>query len=457
MNDYIQRKRVLPSELTTKQYQELSAYTLERGFVMACVTNAKTLDKNKALAAAILRGDISPAAARESLRRYYEESNYQPPAGAAGTIKDLRTVRRMKATLDTNVAMAQGWKRKEDLRGNIAKPALELYRAQQAREPRDWESAWAKAYAEVGGKGAAKSRMVALHDSPIWVALSEFNRPHPPFDWGSKMGIRPVSLAEAVKLGLIADPKSPEGREQLQKIRDEGKAKRSSLNEDVRMECQISDKDIQQDLAKSLKGLAEWDGRTIRLTDVNGTRPYAWDELGDVITAPNSAGVPLLQAEASKRWFENSEQFKRGHPRYDPEMTEAMRNVISRTIPSVQNEGEFFWRGMGFKTEKERDEYLDLIQKVGKHFARQDRLAESWSSSDRTAQDYSQKNGVILVCHKSHSMRRIDGLYHAVMPISSTPSKPLNVEAERLMPSDIGLNIIKIEKKDGKYYVHVQE
>lgn len=47
--------------------------------------------------------------------------------------------------------------------------------------------------------------MVALKTSPIWVELSRFGYPYPPFDFNSGMWVRPVSDDDCEALGLLAD------------------------------------------------------------------------------------------------------------------------------------------------------------------------------------------------------------------------------------------------------------
>jgi hypothetical protein len=47
--------------------------------------------------------------------------------------------------------------------------------------------------------------MVALKTDPVWVALSRFGVPWPPFDFGSGMILRNVARAEALSLGLLKE------------------------------------------------------------------------------------------------------------------------------------------------------------------------------------------------------------------------------------------------------------
>lgn len=250
---YIENKQILPTSLDTQGYTTaLSAQVMERSFVMACTENAKHLSKNKEMAQAILKGRLSPAEAREQLRRHYAETNYQPKAGEEGTIKDLRTVRRMKATLDTNVRMAQGWARRESLRGKISRPGLELYRAGNATEPRDWWSRWQEAGNSVGWQGASSTAMIALHESPIWLALSAFGHEYPPFDWGSHMNIKPVSLTRCIELGLIGDEQPEEAPAE--------EATPQDFNKDLAVSVESIAPEQRAELSTMLDGIASVQG-----------------------------------------------------------------------------------------------------------------------------------------------------------------------------------------------------
>ena len=56
--------------------------------------------------------------------------------------------------------------------------------------------------------------MIARKNAPIWVRISAFALPYPPFDFGSGMGVRDVDYDTALQLGAIkADTKiEPQSR-----------------------------------------------------------------------------------------------------------------------------------------------------------------------------------------------------------------------------------------------------
>ena len=112
-SDYIDRKVSVPSEMRTREWNHVAALIKERAFFMASVADAATLDRFRAVARAVAAGEMGAGQARDTLRRYLRDTEYKAAAGLEGTIKDLSTAKRMRATLDTNVAMAAGWARRQ--------------------------------------------------------------------------------------------------------------------------------------------------------------------------------------------------------------------------------------------------------------------------------------------------------------------------------------------------------
>jgi hypothetical protein len=77
-------------------------------------------------------------------------------------------------------------------------PAQELIQVGWGQESIEWPSRWRAAGGQLFG-----SRMVALKDSPVWRAISDFGYPFPPFAVLSKMGVSDVDRDAAMSLGLI--------------------------------------------------------------------------------------------------------------------------------------------------------------------------------------------------------------------------------------------------------------
>ena len=76
-----------------------------------------------------------------------------------------------------------------------------------AKNPRaegEWQARWREAGAAVNWEGAHRKQMVALKTSRIWMRLSRFGTPWPPFDFGSTRELEDVWRDEAEQLGLIS-------------------------------------------------------------------------------------------------------------------------------------------------------------------------------------------------------------------------------------------------------------
>lgn len=84
-------------------------------------------------------------------------------------------------------------------------PARELIQVRDINTPHDWTEHWTAA----GGK-TYKGRMVAMKGDPIWLKISHFGNPWPPFDFGGLMGVTDIEYDEAVELGLINGDEQPQ-------------------------------------------------------------------------------------------------------------------------------------------------------------------------------------------------------------------------------------------------------
>ncbi len=85
-------------------------------------------------------------------------------------------------------------------------PAQELFRAESRLHTRDWPSRWTDAGDDFYGGG----RMIALKSDPVWTAISAFDLPYPPYDYGSGMWVRDISREETESFGLIEPGESIE-------------------------------------------------------------------------------------------------------------------------------------------------------------------------------------------------------------------------------------------------------
>ncbi len=449
---YIEKKGLYPTEWTEKEYSTLmSAQELERSFVMATVEDARILDANKSVASDIVAGKIDEREGRNRLRQFYDSIGYNASSDEQGSIKDLRSVQRMKATIDTNVALARGWKTVEDSKGSVTYPALELYRQKMAAAPRDWSSRWAEAYAEVGGEGASQSEWIALTSSPIWSALSRFNQPHPPFDYGSKMWVKRVALDKCVELGLIASPSSPEGKQQLTTIKDE---RMDSLNADVEMSLPLENTELIGQVDQALEGLASRVGDKVVMADVNGTRRYTSEDLGRVLTTPNKAEVPTLQREAAESWLTRPASLNSPETAEDYQHRGDMARAIERITPAPR--GTVLSRGVSFESEDDYDAFITLVAARGL-MAAADNIATAFIANENEAREYASQGEyqVLIKTDDAASMRPMAGLYEAIASASDIRvTRSLN---EYLLPSNVTLEQVGLELVNGMTVLTMRE
>lgn len=136
------------------------------------------------------------------MKKALADSGYLPPQGKEGTLQDHSSRGRLGLIYDTNTRMAQEygeWKVGQDPDILDAFPAQELIRWRSRKVPRNWIARWR----DHGGKFFKGGRMIARKNDPIWVAISAFRNPYPPFDFNSGMGVSDVSRDQAEALGVI--------------------------------------------------------------------------------------------------------------------------------------------------------------------------------------------------------------------------------------------------------------
>lgn len=155
----------------------------------------------------ILDGTRSMSEARRDIRKSLEATGYQPPEGAAGGLRDHTSRTRLDLILGQNVRAARGYgKWAADMDPDLLDlwPAQELVRVMGRKNPRGtWKQRWAEAGGTLYG-----GRMIALKTDPIWVSISRFGQPYPPYDYGSGMGVMDVDRDEAERFGLISETES---------------------------------------------------------------------------------------------------------------------------------------------------------------------------------------------------------------------------------------------------------
>jgi len=225
----LQGQSLLPTSGGTYDLSQLPADVRERAFFSARVVNADILQQAYDLISRGVGGgsrddagnyvpgsSVNLATFRLEMKDYLKSISYQPEAGEEGTLKDLTSDKRLQVIYKTNVEMAQGYGayiQQQNPDSLDAYPAQELYRLEDRKERRPWGQRWNDAIRELGmdntsampvADSYADEGMFALVNDPIWITISRFGLPYPPFDFGSGMWVRDISRLEAQEMGLLA-------------------------------------------------------------------------------------------------------------------------------------------------------------------------------------------------------------------------------------------------------------
>lgn len=320
--DFLLGKSSVPSDLRTAEWGRVPLWIRERAFFMAGVDDAEILDRFRREAEAIAAGKSSLSESRLRLRDYLLARGYQAQPGEEGTMKDLLSVRRMNVALETNVEMARGFGNWQAQQATLAAfPARRYHRGRDARVPRDWPARWVAALAATSEDGAtagtSETDMFALVNHPLW-SDAEFNRfgtPYTPFDFGSGMMTTPTSRAKSQALGLL--PTQDDMSERAEFLRELMKPQSRGLNETLEATPAVRSQALRTALAERLQGFAEWgdDGRTLRFTDPNGTRPGTEEEVAKIISTElpidpaTGDRFPQLQRTALEGFADDPETF----------------------------------------------------------------------------------------------------------------------------------------------------
>ena len=290
--EYFRGKRVLPTELRTREFARLPLWVKEQSFFMAGVMDAELAGAFQRASQAVLDGTMGEAEATRIIREGITKSGYKPEPGQEGTIKDLTTVHRQLINLRTNVALANGWVNDANRRksANI-QPALKLVRGRNANEPRLWmQKLWPEAVAASGSK-ASPDRMAALIDDPIWLYLSDFGVPYTPLKWGSGMNQVAVFKTQAREWGLLPAKGAPPEVKPPE-----------SLNSTLEVASSITDPAERNKLLDKLDGLAVFSKDKLVFTDPNGSRPWPVPVLANLLPRQNVDGTENYQKRALREW-----------------------------------------------------------------------------------------------------------------------------------------------------------
>lgn len=203
--------KLLPTALDSAGIAGLAQQVRDSNLFSARTLERQILDGYKAKLGERLAGNLSQAEVRLFIKQLWHGLGYSPAPEDKDTVKDLASDERINLVtqFQTTSARAYGQQLKTAEPGFLdAWPASELVRFQSRHEPRDWAVIWESGCVQAGDDTALSAfkrtgRMVALQNSGVWLAISDFGRPWAPFKFGSGMGRRNVSRRDAMELGLI--------------------------------------------------------------------------------------------------------------------------------------------------------------------------------------------------------------------------------------------------------------
>jgi hypothetical protein len=478
-DEYFRAKESVPSELRTAEWERVGQWEKERAFYSAAVTEAEILDEFRGWAQKVVEGSTDESTARVQLQLFLDRIGYKPEAGQEGTIKDLRSLRRLTVMLRTNRQLAQGYAQK--VRG-FSPAAIRLYPAWELvrlgpmpQAPREWQ----RRFVMAGGKLTADGRMIALKDDKVWSVLGNKDEfpdalgvDYPPFAWQSGMGWMEVKHKEAKKLGLLEGWKVPETKPL------------ASPNESLQTRPRVQSPALREALSEKLQGFAEWDGDVLRFTDPNGTRPMSAEKLADVWKRgipqefhrvhPRVGDMPggndegLLQRFALARWVEDHNLFRRDDEKKKLpgrlDVFDDLLRLFQRIEPSKDMP---LWRGLSFKNAAAMREFIEELKKTNSYTPYTNKPVESWSVALSGARKYAanQPWRVILHCEQSNAARNISPLVRSIKDQiqSPNPKMPLVTDGEAVFFSNQRFTVTKIEtvtkpnEKGGEIYVYVRE
>ena len=217
----LDRRTPVGAKLTSAQWSRVALELRERAFFSARMENIRFLAATQDMIhkrLSLVREELVPGrnvfvdrgAFILAARKIAEEEGLDTTDNPSqrGTIRDIRSTKRLGLIYDMQTNMAQEyarWHMDHDADVLDAYPAQRFERIESRIVPRPvgfWEDRWAEAGDACGWQGALERPMVALKTSPIWQGLSIFGTPWPPFDYGSGWGVVDVDREESDALGL---------------------------------------------------------------------------------------------------------------------------------------------------------------------------------------------------------------------------------------------------------------
>ena len=289
------RRENLPAALSSEEWSSVPSEIRERAFFMSKITDAEILQRFREGADDVIANRRGLVTVEKELSFWLDERDYQPPLGKQGGLEDVSSIDRIMVVLRTNMEMARGHAAWVQMQTSIrAFPCRRFLRVSNRMVPRDWEARWNEAQLETAAiPGVHPTQKIALMNHPIWRALSRFDLPFAPYDFGSGMGDEPVSRTEALELGFQLNPNGDPMQKPIHR----------TLNEGLEVTPQVGDPVMRQAITDKLGRFGEWDGEKMVFTDPDGSKKYPAAKLAEIWAKPAPAAYDkLTQKDALAAW-----------------------------------------------------------------------------------------------------------------------------------------------------------
>lgn len=340
-------RNLAASGLPSAEWARIPAALRDRAFFSSRVESVRFLDACRTriaeLLAAAKNADGAVTSRAQAVSDIMRTARRSGIATGRGGLLDPGSAARAALIVDTNAAMAAGYARAEIANAygaRLAFPAQELVRVEPRRFPRNWPAIW-----QAHGGTLHRGRMVALKDDPVWLRISRFGHPYPPFDFNSGMGVEDVSRDEAVDLGVIPDDYRPPEESPLAAFNDGLQAEVAFRNDGAWQALRRAF----GDLIRQKDGKIAWRNDlireaftsnkpfTIRLGEASGA---LLDKLPESIPAQALAGKQLT---VTQTWLDNKRKDGTDHRAHFYPLESDPRNIpltvedLER-IPSIWRE-----------------------------------------------------------------------------------------------------------------------
>lgn len=283
--------------MTAAQMEMIANDYAERAFFVSGVEPGVILSDFEDKAGKVATGALSYEEAQQAIRETLRQQGYRPPETGQGGIQDLSSWLRIQVVMETNAAMAHGYRNWYNWTQDDSTAAFKFYRSQGREDPRYWAERWNRARSglekeatEAVSSGFIRGETVgyALASSEIWIRLSRFGTPYPPFDYLSGMNIAPIGAEEARAAGL-----------DVSRVRPAPASFNATLESNAVGITNANADKIRRVLKDAVRVEKEKEGNTtFAYTDPNGTRPYTDAELAEILAGDFPEEIPLRQAQA---------------------------------------------------------------------------------------------------------------------------------------------------------------